>query len=424
MFEKEKKYFPKITDPQCQLKWNWSTIWADEGTTNSCHRCLRVPLDPKNFGNFHNLPHKIKEREIMLSGKWPTIENGGSGHCNFCKRVEDVGGISDRIGMFSVPNLVPKELFKNNHATNVTPKILEVFLNNKCNLKCTYCGPRLSSQWQSETKKYGPFKIESKDFYSWNKLKTLSKEKSRFWFNKTLEWIEQNGNELAILNLLGGETFYQSELQEVLDTLKKVKNRNLLLSITSNLMIKENRFKNYLDQIKGLCKNKNIGRFNLTASIDGWGEEAEYARSGLRCDHFEKLFLYAVNEKWIGLNTNSTVSVLTVKSLPLLLEKVKLYRKINKKINIRFGFVTGKNHLHPEIYGNIFWQEDIKKIIESMPCDTNMDKIISDSLVGAFNSITNKEPNHKMIAIFKSFLDQLDQRRNTNWRKVFPYLDI
>ena len=86
MFEKEKKYFPKVTDPQCQLKWNWSTLWLNEGTTNSCHRCLRVPLDPNNFDNFHNLPHKIKEREIMLSGKWPTKENGGSGHCTFCKR--------------------------------------------------------------------------------------------------------------------------------------------------------------------------------------------------------------------------------------------------------------------------------------------------------------------------------------------------
>ena len=70
MFEKEKKYFPKVTDPQCQLKWNWSTLWLNEGTTNSCHRCLRVPLDPNNFDNFHNLPHKIKEREIMLSGKY------------------------------------------------------------------------------------------------------------------------------------------------------------------------------------------------------------------------------------------------------------------------------------------------------------------------------------------------------------------
>ena len=426
MFEKRKKYFPKITDPQCQLKWNWSTLWLTEGTTNSCHRCLRVPLDPNNFDNFHNLPHKIKEREIMLSGKWPTVENGGSGHCTFCKSVEDAGGVSDRLGMLSIPNQAPKELFENNRATTVTPRILEIFLNDTCNLKCTYCNTRDSSQWEAEIKKYGPLydetgKILPDESYH---IRNKPKERTRFFFEKTLEWIQKHGNELVRLHLLGGETFYQSELQEVLDILKKLKNPNLEFSIISNLMVKENIFKNYIAQIKQLCKDRNIGKFDLTASIDGWGPEAEYARTGLKCEHFEKLFSYAVNEKWINLFTNITTTALTVKSLPLLVEKVKYYRNFNRKISIRFGFVTGKTHLHPRIFGYDFWKQDVQKIIKSMPSDSKQDKIIIDFFQVEFYSITNKEPEKKMIKTFKVFLDQLDQRRNTNWRAVFPYLDI
>lgn len=424
MFEKEKKYFPKITDPQCQLKWNWSTLWLTEGTTNSCHRCLRVPLDPNNFDNFHNLPHKIKEREIMLSGKWPTIENGGSGHCTFCKSVEDIGGISDRLSMFSIPNQVPKELLENNRATNVTPKVLEIFLNDTCNLKCTYCSPRLSSQWEVETKKYGPLLTESGETLPGFKIKEKLKDRTRFFLNKTLEWIEKNGNELSRLHLLGGETFYQPELQEVLDTLKKLKNKNLELNIVSNCMVKENTFKSYIEQIKKLCKDRNIGRFDLTASIDGWGPEAEYARTGLKCEHFEKLFAHAVNEKWMCLNVNSTLTTMTVRTLPLLFEKIKHYRKINKNINIRFGFVTGNIYLHPKIYGFDFWKQDVNNIVEAMPKDTHIDTVTVESFKGAFNSITNHKPDIKNVKTFKFYLDQLDKRRNTNWRKIFPYLDI
>ena len=63
MFEKEDEYFPIKQSPACQLKWTWSTLWLTEAKTNSCHRCLAVPLDKDNFDNFHNYPHKIKERE-------------------------------------------------------------------------------------------------------------------------------------------------------------------------------------------------------------------------------------------------------------------------------------------------------------------------------------------------------------------------
>lgn len=426
MFEKEKKYFPKITDPQCQLKWNWSTLWLNEGTTNSCHRCKRIPLDPDNFDNFHNYDFKVKERKIMLQGKWPTEENGGSGHCNFCKKVEDVGGISDRIGMMNIPNQVPKELFKNPKATSVTPKVLEIFLNDTCNLKCTYCGSKESSQWESEIKKHGPIyddtgKIMNQASY---KVRDKPKDRHRMFFDKTLTWIQKYGNELSRLHLLGGETFYQSELKEVLDVLKKLKNPHLELSIVSNLMVKENLFKNYINQIKALCKDRKIGRFDLSASIDGWGPEAEYARTGLKCDHFEKLFSYAVNEKWMRINVNSTLTTMTIKALPLLFEKIKYYRKINKKIDIRFGFVTGKTHLHPRIYGSDFWKDDFNNIVEAMPKDTPMDNVIVRSFKGALKSITNNNPDLKTIKTFKFYLDQLDRRRNTNWRSVYPYLDI
>jgi organic radical activating enzyme len=427
MFEKEKKYFPKITDPQCQLKWNWSTLMLTEGTTSTCHRCENIPLNLENFNNFHNLPFKIKEREIMLSGKWPTVDNGGSGHCTYCKKVEDVGGVSDRMNMLTIPNQVPPELFQNPRATTITPKILEIFMNDTCNLKCTYCNIRDSSQWKNEIKRFGPlYQPNGKIFSDFTPdANAMQKHKNhKLFFQKTLEWIEKNGHHLSRLHLLGGETFYQSELKQVLDVLGKIKNPHLELNILSNLMVKEDTFKTAIEQIKKLCKDRNIGRFDLTASIDGWGPEAEYARSGLKLDYFEKLFAYAVNEKWIILHTNQTITSMSVRSIPALNEKIKQYRKINKKITLRFMMVHGMPQLHPEAFGYNFWQDDVKKILQTMPTDDNTDNKAILYMKGLFDSIQNKEPNFKTVQFFKYYLDQLDKRRNTNWRKVFPYLDI
>ena len=423
MFEKEKKYFPIKTKPACQLKWTWSTLWLTTGTTNSCHRCLHVPLDLENFDSFHNHPHKIKEREIMLSGKWPTIENGGSGKCQYCKKVEDTGGFSDRMHHLTIPNQYPKELDQDQTATSVTPKILEVFMNSTCNLKCTYCNTRDSSQWRSEANKFGTLKhLDGTDMSFYHPMK--NHPNTRQFFEKTLQWIEKNGHELQRLHLLGGETFYQSELQEMIDTLKKIKNRHLELNIISNLMVKESTFKNYIEQIKGLILDKNIGRFDLTASIDGWGPEAEYARSGLKCEHWEKLFSHAVNQKWMVINTNQTVTNLTVKSIPKLYEKINQYKKINKKISTHFSMVTGRDWMHPDVLGYKFWEKDIKKILEQMPDKTDREKIARNYLEGSFSQIKNADIKQDQLKTLHYFLDQLDQRRGTNWRKIYPYLDI
>lgn len=422
MFEKEDEYFPIKQSPACQLKWTWSTLWLTEAKTNSCHRCLAVPLDKDNFDNFHNYPHKIKEREIMLAGKWPTVENGGSGHCSYCKDIESNGGMSDRLHHLTIPNQTPKELLINPTATSVTPRILEIFLNDTCNLKCVYCNTRVSSQWKAEIKKYGALKYRNNDIIQPYRER-INHPDYRYFFEKTLNWIEKNGNELKRLHLLGGETFYQSELQEILDLLKKLKNPELEFNIVTNLMVKEEKYKDYIEQIKNLCKNRNIGRFDLTCSIDCWGAEAEYARSGLKLETWEKLFSYTVDQKWIYLNINQTISSLTMRTMVDLIKIINNYRKI-RTINQHFSFVHNRQWLHPEVYGYDFWSNDIKNILDEMPEDTKRDSISKKYMSGILKSIPHTEPNQEQILELKNFLDQIDKRRNTNWKKIFPYLDI
>jgi organic radical activating enzyme len=422
MFDKKDTYFPIKQAPACQLKWTWSSLWLTEGTTASCHRCKKVPLDLDNFDSFHNHPHKINERKIMLSGKWPTIENGGSGHCQYCKIVEDAGGFSDRMHMLTIPNQTPKELWNNPTAVEVTPKILELYINSTCNLACTYCNTRDSSKIKAEAKKFGPIVLPDGSHAERTNYKPTHPKQRQYW-EKTMEYIKKNGNELRRLHILGGEPFFISETQELLDTLKTLKNPHLEFCIISNMMVKHDRFQHYIEQIKQLCMERKIGRFDLTTSIDAWGPEAEYARMGLKCDQFLKNFDYAVKEKWIVIHTQSVLTSLTIKAMPELL-KILNDRRKNRRIGQEFSYVIGRVWMHPKQYGGEFWRNDFKNILEHMPDDLDRNKIIKKYMIGLQKSIDLLPKNEKMITFLKSYLDTIDKRRNTNWRKIYPYLDI
>ena len=58
------------------------------------------------------------------------------------------------------------------------------------------------------------------------------------------------------------------------------------------------------------------------------------------------------------------------------------------------------------------------------PQDDTEDTAQMNYFKGIIDGIKNTDPNPTMLKTFKHFLDQLDQRRNTNWREIYPYLDI
>ena len=95
---------PINKDTACQFKWTWSTLFLNFGTTSSCHRCKHWPVTVDTIEDFHNVPGKLQDREKMLQGQWP-----GNG-CEYCKVVEDVGGISERKAYIKDLPMLPPEM--------------------------------------------------------------------------------------------------------------------------------------------------------------------------------------------------------------------------------------------------------------------------------------------------------------------------
>ena len=176
------KYFPIKTDTACQLKWTWSTIHLYTGETSSCHRVNTSKLNETNFAQFHNTDKKIADRKLMLDGKWPT------GGCEYCKNIETAGGKSDRQFQLEIPNLVPPELDADLAAVSVTPRIVEVYLDNVCNMSCIYCEDKFSSKIYQENIKHGNYahnNLEIKNIST--KQDNFDQLSAEFW-----KWMHSN----------------------------------------------------------------------------------------------------------------------------------------------------------------------------------------------------------------------------------------
>ena len=232
---------------------------------------------------------------------------------------------------------------------------------------------------------------------------------------------------LVRLHLLGGETFIQHNLMNsVLDILERIPCPNLEFCIFSNMNVPDRYWDLYTNRIKDLQQQGHIKYFDLTASIDCWGPEAEYARHGLNLKKFEERLEWAASQgNWLRLNCNQTVTALTKKTMPDLIDKISYYSK-QKHIGHYFQFYTGPHMFHhPQTFAYSMWENDFKNIYRAMPTHTVHQLEAIPRMQGLEKQLQLvKAHNYKDIDKLHTLLDELDRRRNTNWRSIFPYLDI
>jgi organic radical activating enzyme len=403
--------FPIETQTACQLKWNWSTVFLSTAQTASCHRTNQHRFDTQTF-DFHNTPSKLQDRQRMLKGLWP--EYG----CEYCQKIEQAGGQSDRMTNLDFAGMyAPPELEQDPHAVRVTPKILEVYFDNTCDLKCVYCGPHFSSLWDAENKQHGRFEkngliISDK----WPRNSDIEKHK-----DKLFDWLRHNGHHLTNFNILGGEPLYQKEFDRCLEHFARFPAPEVDLQIFTNLNCKTDRLKSMLAKVKDLLDQGKLRDFTVTASIDCWGAPQEYARFPLDLARWQQNFELLVEEPWLKLIVGSTITPLTVHTLVDLIDRLNYWRQ-RRTIYHYFNSVNGPSYMFIDIFGDLF-QLDFQNALAAMP-EHNLDQIkVKQYLDGIAKQSSCKGTNRSEVIKLVTFLDEIDRRRNTHWREVFPWLE-
>lgn len=356
----------------------------------------------------------------MLRGEWPAND------CNYCKKVEDAGGYSDRMHQLSQQtdvNLNPPELRSNESAVAVTPTMVEVYFKNTCNMACVYCGPHFSSKWEEENKKYSRISELGHaglgDVNDAQHNPHYDKHKADFW-----KYLKEDDKYkiLRWFSLLGGEPLLIPELDECLEFWDEHANDALTFQIITNLKCEEKRFDRFLAKINNLIEKKKIYKMKVIASIDCLTTETEYVRYGMNLEQWMNNFTKLIGNKNIIVGINSAVTILTLPYFDTLLKQINIWNKDRSSNRIVHSFNTDKKSFDATIAGQDFFNKQLEYCTQLMP-EKNLREISTKRYWrGIVDTFKGKQKNREKIQNLKIILSKLDERRNTDWKKVFPWL--
>ena len=404
------KVFPIRNESACVYKWGWNTFRLFNATSSSCHRVKPVFVSLDDFDNFNNTPEIIDDRLLMLDGKWP-VDRG----CEYCQEIELQGGVSDRTYHNDIPGLTPVDFTES--STHATPRIVEVYLNNTCDLACVYCIPEFSSRINDELNKFGPNVIG---------LTPVTKISNRDqYLEKYIAWLDANYTNISRLAIQGGEPLLQKEFWTFLDFLQTREHKELELSINTNLNASSGTLERFVEIAKKLLLERRIKRVDINCSLDCFGPQAEFVRSGLDLAQWQRNFEYLIQHKWLYITVQHTVTSLSIRTAQELQSYIAECKQINPRIVQAYQIVDGPNQeiYRPEIFGGEFFKQQLDQLLSSYPIATEWDNTARQRLEGIVKLVASGKMDVSRLTKLKATLEQIDIRRKSNWQTLFPHID-
>jgi len=250
--------------------------------------------------------NKMNElRKDMLAG----IRND---ECSKCHQHEDADVASAR-QMFNgdFAKFTDEAIADTNEdgsLNNFKMRYFDIRFSNICNMKCRTCGPAFSTLWeQEEAKRNADFKI-------------IPKRNQEF-----LDDVVEQIDNMTTVYFAGGEPLITEEHYLLLEEMIRMKKTDIRLRYNTNMSNIKFKDKDLLQ----LWKHFDT-KVAVYASIDHYGERAEYIRHGTDWGKIEENFLTVKKTPYIDIQINTVLSVfnyLTMQEFYTYLIQHKLYTK-------------------------------------------------------------------------------------------------
>ena len=424
----------------CLAKWHHVTLYLQTGETHSCYHPAphKIPLEELkgNPSALHNTSHKKLERKEMLAG----VQTKG---CQYCWNIENMGEnyTSDR--HIRNASIFTKYRFnqtaKGPWDQNVNPEYIEISFGNECNFKCGYCHPKASSRFFNEIKQFGPVTTVKNHRCDIDWMDLYEREEKNPYVDAWWEWWPEVRKTLNILRITGGEPLMHKSTWKLLESIKQDPMPNLELNINSNLGVKSRLVDNMIESVNALNDAKSIKMFKLYTSIDTWGPQAEYIRSGLDLTLWERNLNAYLKETGQPVSFMITFNILSVSRFKDLLVKILEWRATYNQYNkteqpqmVRFDTPYLKEPLQYDM--NILPKEEFMpymreslKFMEANTDDHDIDKFSPVEFEKFRRVVDYMEStvysDDKLIEGRKDFynwFNTLDTRRGTDFLKTFP----
>lgn len=394
---------------------------------------------PANFGletpmSAWNNEYMKSVRTTMLNGEIPKS-------CSKCFKEESNGVSSKRMwetGTWVQEGIDVPELVRQTQEDGTIPEklfYLDLRLGHTCNLKCVMCSPHDSSQWVADHKKIYPLfqHKELKDQMSWDR-----KSFNNFWHENPDFWKEMYAQipNLKQVYFAGGEPLMIREHKLFLEEIVRQGYADkILIRYNSNGLLLD-------DDIIELWKK--FKRVKFACSQDTFGEKNHYIRYPTDWNIVEKnLDILDNTPDNIEVSIATAIQILNIKHLPEFAKwKItKNYRKINKvKVMEESDAGGGIFNMHllyiPTFLSIRILPEKDKQEVRDIFAEFKQwlwenyrqdDNFWKQNPYGwrrwqAVLDFMDSEDHSHLLPAFKEYIEVLDDRRGTDFKKTFPEL--
>lgn len=446
-FGDTKKRLDSVSPSLCMAKWQQVTMHLHNGTNHSCHHPVahHVTVDElsENIHALHNSEFKKEQRKKMLRGERPT-------ECQYCWNIEDSDAsgelYSDRVvkSIYSHWN-TPQHFSNIISATgdeDIYPSYLEVSFSNRCNLKCSYCGPIYSSSWQEELKIHGNYSTETRfNLLESSDLNSTKIDEESPYLIAFKQWWPSAKPHVKVLRITGGEPLLEKTTFALLEDIASSDYyQDIEVSVNSNLSVSTsliNKFSDLLGRV-----SQKVREVRVYTSCEASGKQAEYIRYGLKYGSWIHNLDYLMTQNpRVKFTIMTTVNILSTTSilqfckdmLVLKLKHLNDHRKV--ALSVSFSILRWPQHQRLDIMPENLYhylEEALPYLKENQEGQNGNEhyhgffdyEIHAFERLIAFMKGKNADLRSMMTARrdFYNFFTQHDERRGTNFEQTFPEL--
>ena len=245
----------------CILPWIHMHIWPN----GSVYPCCMSDTD-QSLGNINDMPiDEVINSEEFKTLRKQFMNDEKPDMCTRCFELEDTADTwtlrKSSLETFKHYLPLAEETQEDGTIDDFKMRYMDIRFSNLCNMKCRTCGPELSSKWYDD---------QIKLFPGYERPKFIDVNSADDFMGKLklhLDTVEE-------VYFAGGEVLITPQHYEVLDYWLERNRDDVRLRYTTNFSNLRHKKRSMLEYWK-LFKDVRVA-----ASLDTFGERAEYSRSG------------------------------------------------------------------------------------------------------------------------------------------------
>jgi len=391
-------------DVVCLMPWIHMHIWPNGNTFPCCMADSSEVFGNVYKENINELINNEKFKELrrqMLNGEKPKacmrcyeLETSAD---SWTLRKNSLESFNNHMDLFEKTN-------EDGSINDYKMYYMDIRFSNLCNMRCRTCGPDLSSSWYDD---------QVKMFPTWSKSKFIDLKNNPFFMDDLkphLDYVEE-------VYFAGGEALITPQHYQVLDYWLEKGRTDVRLRYTTNfsaLKLKEKSILEYWKMFKDV---------RVAASLDTYGERAEYSRKGTDWDRIVKNRKQMIEScPDVYFEITPTISIFSVYSL-FDFHRTWVEEGLLNINNIRVNILT-----HPRYFSITMLTPEqkleVRKIYDKYIqwlTDNNAWPQTIHAVKGVVDYMDSAD-HRDLIPEFKAVITTIDKLRDENLTVTFPEL--